>query len=56
MTDIRCTYCGYKLTEHYQTIYTCDNVDCLMYHAILSKEQWLYIIELENHQEIYDER
>lgn len=55
MTDIKCPSCGHSLTEHYQTIYTCDNVDCLMYHAILSKEQWLYIVELANNQAYYDE-
>jgi len=55
MAYMRCPSCEHKLTEHYQTIHTCDNVDCFMYNAILSKEQWLYIIELASNQSYYEE-
>ena len=46
MDNIKCPCCGNKLNLYYKTIYRCDNIKCIMFNAILSYEQWLYIFSL----------
>ena len=41
----KCPGCGARLTVYAKTIFDCTNSDCIMLHAILDKEQWLYLIE-----------
>ena len=40
---MNCPSCNKPLTENYKTILTCNNFDCLMSYAILSREQWKFI-------------
>lgn len=44
---MNCPACDKNLTAHYNTIFTCDNRDCAMLNAILSKEQWEIISRLQ---------
>lgn len=44
---MRCPACDKNLTIHYNTIFTCDNQNCVMNHAILSKKQWEIISRLQ---------
>lgn len=41
---IPCPACGRPLTAHWKTIFVCDHAECVMHHAILSTEQWLFIL------------
>jgi len=45
---MNCPSCNKPLTEHFQTIFTCDNLNCRMIHAILSRAQWEHIASLKN--------
>ena len=42
---MNCPICDKRMSE-YKTILNCDNRDCVMYHAILNREQWQIIHDL----------
>lgn len=41
---MKCPACRRKMKSYYQTVFNCEHRDCIMFHAILSKEQWEYLI------------
>ena len=41
---MKCPACRKKMKSYYQTVFNCENRDCIMFHAILGKEQWEYLI------------